>query len=88
MPTATLEEAQTRLPELLAGLAPGEEVVITRGGRPVGRLLPPEPPKGVPIYGRGKGKVLAAADDDDHLADFAGYLSTPASCICRAPTAG
>jgi prevent-host-death family protein len=74
MSAIPLEEAQARLPELLAGLTAGEEVVITRDGKPVGRLLPPELPTGVPIYGRGKGKVLRMIDDDEHLKDFAEYM--------------
>ncbi len=44
MSTLTVEEAQAQLPQLLDELPPGGEVVITRGGKPVGRLLPPEPP--------------------------------------------
>ncbi len=74
MSTISLADAQARLPELLDHLTAGEEVVITREGKPVGRLLPPELPKGVPIYGRGKGKVLRMIDDDEHLKDFAEYL--------------
>lgn len=74
MSTLTVEEAQVQLPQLLDELAPGGEVVITRDGKPVGRLLPPELPKGVPIYGRGKGKVLYMAPDfDAPLDDFKEY---------------
>jgi prevent-host-death family protein len=74
MQTATMEEAQARLPELLDQLAAGEEVVITRDGRPVGRLLPPELPKGRPVYGRGKGKMKLNTENQDHLKDFAEYM--------------
>ncbi len=69
MSTLTVEEAQAKLPQLLDELTSGGEVVITRGGKPVGRLLPPELPKGVPMYGRGKGKVLYMAPDFDALLD-------------------
>lgn len=74
MATFTVEEAQARLPQLLDDLVAGDEVVIVREGKPVGRLLPPELPKGVPILGRGKGKILRMIDDDEHLKDFAEYL--------------
>ena len=37
MNTITLEEAQAKLPELIGGLASGEELVITQGGQ-AGRL--------------------------------------------------
>ena len=40
MTAMTLEEVQAKLPEVLDGLRPGEEVVITRGGEPVARLTP------------------------------------------------
>lgn len=75
MSTLTIEEAWTRLPEILDELAPGDHVVITRDGKPVGRLLPPELPMGVPILGRGKGKVLFYDHEDkSHLDDFKEYL--------------
>ncbi|MDB5308914.1 MAG: prevent-host-death family protein [Gemmataceae bacterium] len=74
MQTATVEEVQARLPEILAHLAPGEEVVITRAGVPIAKLLP-ELPKGVPMPGRGKGKVLYMAPDfDAPLDDFKEYV--------------
>jgi prevent-host-death family protein len=73
MSTITVEEAQAQLPELLARLNSGEEVVITRKGKRVAQLLPPELPKGVPIAGRRKGKVIVVSEDD-HLQNFAEYM--------------
>lgn len=74
MSTLTVEEAQAQLPHLLDELTAGEEVVITKDGKPVGRLLPPELPKGVPVLGRGAGKVIAYDhQDQSHLDDFAEY---------------
>ena len=36
------------------------------------RSLPTdEPPKGVPIIGRGRGMLVSYVDDDEHLKDFA-----------------
>jgi antitoxin (DNA-binding transcriptional repressor) of toxin-antitoxin stability system len=46
MSTVTIEEAQAKLPEIIAKLAPGEAVVITRDREPVAQLVPL--PKGVP----------------------------------------
>ena len=74
MPTLTIEEVQLRLPQIIDELRPGDELIITRGDKPVARLLPLELPKGVPIYGRGKGKLVAYIDDDEHLTDFAEYM--------------
>ncbi len=73
MPTLTIDEVQSRLPQIIDALAPGEELVITRGDKPVARLTG-ELPKGMPIYGRGKGKMNLNMDDDEHLKDFAEYM--------------
>jgi prevent-host-death family protein len=48
MLTVTLVEAKTRLSELLDKVEAGEDVVITRHGRPAARIAavkPPKPPK-------------------------------------------
>ena len=45
MLTVTLVEAKTRLSELLDKVAAGEEIVITRHGRPAARIAAVEPPK-------------------------------------------
>ena len=67
MSFATIEEAQTLLTELVDRLIAGEEVVITRDGKPVARLLPPELPKGYPILGRGIGKLVIVSEDDENF---------------------
>lgn len=71
MPTVTMEEVQCRLPELLDALAPGEDVVITRDGRAVARLTPPLP-VGVPVPGRGRGKLVILSEEDESFPDPAG----------------
>lgn len=70
MPAMTIEEARARLPELIERLAPGEEVVLTRNALPVAKLIgqPSEQPS--PVFGRGRGKILVVAEDDDHLQGF------------------
>lgn len=72
MPTLTIDEVQSRLPQIIDALAPGEELVITRGDKPVAQLTG-ELPKGMPIYGRGKGKMNLNMDDDEHLKPVAKY---------------
>jgi prevent-host-death family protein len=74
MPTLTEDEVRSNLTEVIDALRPGEEVIVTRGGKPVARLVTDLPPKGIPVYGRGKGKMLIDLDDDSHLADFAEYM--------------
>lgn len=39
MTTVTIEEAQAKLPQLIAHLAVGEELVITQDKQPIARLL-------------------------------------------------
>jgi antitoxin (DNA-binding transcriptional repressor) of toxin-antitoxin stability system len=73
MQTATVEEVQARLPEILENLGPGEEVIITRQGKPVAKLST-EQPWGVPVPGRAKGMLIINAEDDELLNDFAEYM--------------
>jgi antitoxin (DNA-binding transcriptional repressor) of toxin-antitoxin stability system len=70
MTAITLEEAQAKLPEVIEKLAPGEELIITRDARPVAQLtgLPAEQPH--PVPGRGRGKLVILAEDDEHLEGF------------------
>lgn len=74
MPTVSLAEAQSKLPELIDHLAPGEELIITRGDKPVAKLTAAEPPAPGPRFGAGRGKAVIVADDDEHLADFEEYM--------------
>jgi hypothetical protein len=74
MSTATVEEVQSNLMELLDKGAEGEQIVIYRDGKPVA-CLTAELPKGVPILGRGKGKIVFYDyEDKSHLEDFKEYL--------------
>ena len=73
-PSLTIDEVQSRLPQLIDGLHPGEEVVITRGDKPVARLIPPAPEKPTPVFGSCAGMLTILAEDDDHLDHFAEYM--------------
>ena len=44
MTAIPLDEAQARLPELVHGLAPNDQVIITEGNVPVARLTPAASP--------------------------------------------
>ena len=77
MATVTIQEAQTALPDLIRGLTPGEELVITENDRPVAKLTatpPPEPPKGPRRFGTLRGTVLSMEHFDDPLEDFEEYM--------------
>ena len=75
MSTITLEDAQARLPLVIANLAFGEELVITVGPYPIARLVgardPDHPPR---IPGTCKGMLIIHAEDDEHLKDFEEYM--------------
>ena len=73
--TITIEEAQAKLPELIAQLAPGEDVIITRNAQPVAELhrIIKEAPH--PRFGNCQGMLTIVAEDEDHLDDFKDYMS-------------
>jgi prevent-host-death family protein len=49
MAHVNVQDAKTRLSQLLAAAERGEEVVIARGGRPVVRLVPVGDPQPRPV---------------------------------------
>jgi antitoxin (DNA-binding transcriptional repressor) of toxin-antitoxin stability system len=69
MQTITLEEAQRRLGEIIAGLEPGEEIVLTRDDKPVATIrATTSPPADRPRQlGTLKGTVLYMAPDFDAI---------------------
>jgi antitoxin (DNA-binding transcriptional repressor) of toxin-antitoxin stability system len=76
MKTVTIEEAQAMLPEIIAKLAPGEELIITRNDQPIATLVGQWRPARKPRQpGSAKGKLIILAEDDEHLEDFKEYMS-------------
>ncbi|MGI4790579.1 MAG: type II toxin-antitoxin system Phd/YefM family antitoxin [Janthinobacterium lividum] len=79
MSQVMLEDAATRLDQLIDQANRGEEVIITRGSTPVAKLVP-VPPGEAPKpkrsgYGNGKDNILYMADDfDAPLEDFKDYM--------------
>ncbi len=75
MPTITMEEAQTKLPELIDGHSRGEELAVTHKGRIVARIVGEGSVfQSRPGPGLAKGMLTNVADDDEHLKDFAEYM--------------
>lgn len=73
--TITMEEAQAHLKELIGNLAPGEELVITEGQRPVAKIVGQGVPARKPrVPGSAKGKLVILKEDDEHLKDFEEYM--------------
>jgi antitoxin (DNA-binding transcriptional repressor) of toxin-antitoxin stability system len=75
MITISIEDAQAKLPELIGGLAKGEELVITEGDRVVARLVGELPERWQRLPpGFAKGMMTIVAEDEDYLKDFAEYM--------------
>ena len=77
MKSVNVHEAKTHLSRLLAEVERGEEIVISRGGTPVARLLPFERPAAKRQLGMDRGLFEIPEDfdaplPDDILADFEG----------------
>ncbi|GMU84184.1 MAG: hypothetical protein AMXMBFR47_40540 [Planctomycetota bacterium] len=76
--TITVEEAQRRLAQFLEQVAAGEEMVITRDGKAIARLIPEQSPNGGRkrdrVPGSAKGLITNIAPDfDAPLDDFREY---------------
>ncbi len=74
--TVTLADAQAHLADLIAQAAPGEEIVITQGDKPVARLIAEDVSSMRPrVPGSAKGMIAYMADDfDAPLEDFKDYM--------------
>ena len=76
MKTVNIHEAKTHLSRLLSRVAAGEEIVISKAGKPVARLVPVVGPPQKRVLGTEKGRIFIAEDfdalPDDLLAAFEG----------------
>jgi prevent-host-death family protein len=75
--TVSLYEAKTQLSRLVDRAAAGEEIVISKSGRPRARLVPMEDTRSLRVPGKGKGRwkvgrTFDAPLPDDLLTDFEG----------------
>ena len=67
MKSVNVHEAKTHLSRLLARVAAGEQVVISKAGRPVARLVPIDGASRARIPGVDRGKIMIADDFDAPL---------------------
>ncbi len=74
MTTIPIDEAQTKLAELIAKISPGDKVVITKNSQPVAQLTPLAAPMGQSVPGRCKGMLTVISEDNEHLEDWAEYM--------------
>ena len=69
METVNIYDAKTRLSQLVDKAAAGEDVVVSRNGKPLARITRLESPKRQIRFGLLKGKVRVAPDFDAPLPD-------------------
>ncbi|MBA3480507.1 MAG: hypothetical protein H0T51_01720 [Pirellulales bacterium] len=76
MTAISIDQASAQLPSLLSNLAPGEEILLTDGGKPVAKVTPVENSEPQPKrrLGSAKGILTIVSEDDEHLNDFAEYM--------------
>jgi prevent-host-death family protein len=67
--TVSLYQAKTQLSRLVDRAAGGEEIVISKSGRPRARLVPLEDTRTLRVPGKGKGKWRVGREFDAPLPD-------------------
>lgn len=65
----SLYEAKTQLSRLVDRAAQGEEIVISKSGRPRARLVPLEDTRALRVPGKGRGKWRVGKGFDSPLPD-------------------
>ena len=69
----TVDEAETRLRELVSAATMGEDVFILEGEQKMLQLIPIRLKRN-PEFGSAKGLIMMAEDFDSSLADFDEYM--------------
>jgi prevent-host-death family protein len=75
MSTVTLDRAQANLSALIKDAIRGKEVLITKDGKPLVKLVPVSQAKPCPVFGSAKGMISMSDDFDAPLEDFQDYTS-------------
>jgi len=74
MQNVDINQAKKRLPELVEKTISGDEIIITKAGQPIAKLI------GIPKrdkkrqFGTAKGLIKISDDFDKPLEDFQGYM--------------
>ena len=75
MSIVTIQEAQARLSQLIHGLSPGDEVLITENNQLVAKLARTQSPKQWPCKaGSARGRIRIAPDFDEPIEEFKEYM--------------
>jgi antitoxin (DNA-binding transcriptional repressor) of toxin-antitoxin stability system len=73
MSPLSIEQAKTRLPELIEAAVSGEEVVIAKDDQHSVKLVPVSTQTKRPQFGSAKGLISMTEDFDEALKDFDEY---------------
>jgi prevent-host-death family protein len=65
--SVNVHEAKTHFSKLLARVEKGQEVLISRAGKPVARLVPHAVTAAAPVFGGDRGKLVVPEDFDAPL---------------------
>ena len=74
MKIVSVHEAKTHLSRLLESVSAGDEVIISKSGKPVARLVPIASRESKVILGSDRGKVQMSRDFNKTPKDFGEYL--------------
>lgn len=74
MRQVTIEEAKSRLPDLVEAAVRGEEILLIKDERRVVQLVPVALRKRNPVFGSARGLVEMAEDFDAPIDDFKEYM--------------
>jgi prevent-host-death family protein len=75
MSTVSLDSAQSHLSDLIEDAIRGKEIVITKNGKPLVKLVPISQPKQRPKFGSAMGLISMSDDFDAPLEDFQDYTT-------------
>jgi prevent-host-death family protein len=75
MSTINLDSAQTQLPDLIKDAISGKEVIITKDGKPLVKLVPVATAKPKPMFGSAKDIISMSENFHAPLDDFQEYSS-------------
>lgn len=67
--TVNVDEAKNQLHDLLALALAGNEIIITKDGKPLARLVPVAPQAKARVAGLNRGEIWVSEDFDETLPD-------------------
>lgn len=70
----SVAEAKAKFSELIKRAEAGEEILVTRHGKVVARVMPPETTGVLPRIGALKGQIWISDDFDEPLEEFKEYM--------------